>query len=232
MIAVILAAGNGTRMRPLTNSCPKAMVKLLDKPLLCHILNTLPDEIDEVILVIGYLNPIIKKYFGKKFGRFKITYIEQKEATGTAHALHLCKRLLGKKKFLMLNGDDLHSKKDLEKLLKYPLAVSVKSVKNPQQFGVVTIDKNNKILEITEKPKKPESNLIITGALILDYRIFKYPLIQHSNGEYYITDSLAQLAKEYKIIAVKANFWIPIGYPEDLKKAEKIMRSKTVLLTN
>ena len=87
-------------------------------------------------------------------------------------------------------------------------------------------DKNGRILEIVEKPENPSSNLVSTGVKVLDSRIFKYPLVQHPNGEYYITYPLAQLAKEHEIKAVKASFWLPIGYPEDIKKAEKVLKAK------
>lgn len=213
-------------MRPLTNDRPKPMIKILGKPLLHHIFDALPDEVDEVILVVGYLGDQIEKYFGKRFGRFNIKYIRQKEKLGTGHALHLCKKFLGRERFLMLYADDLQSKKDLTKLLRHPLALLVRSIKDPRRFGVVATDKKGRILEIVEKPENPTSNLASTGVKVLDQRIFKYPLVQHPNGEYYITYPLAQLAKEYEMKAVKASFWLPIGYPEDLKKAEKILRNR------
>jgi len=235
MKAVILAAGEGVRMRPLTNNCPKPMIKILGKPLLHHIIEALPDEVNELILVVGYLGDQIEKYFGKQFGRFKIKYVRQKEKLGTGHALHLCKKFLGREKFLMLYADDLQSKTDLTDLLKHPLALLVRRVKDPRRFGVVAADKKGRILEIVEKPEHPVSNLASTGVKVLDSRIFKYPLVQHPNGEYYITYPLAQLAKEHKMMAVEASFWIPIGYPEDIKKAEKVLRRRKeafVCITN
>lgn len=212
-------------MHPLTNTVPKPMLKIGKKPLLHYIFDALPEEINEVILVIGYLGDQIEKYFGNKFGKLKIKYIRQKTQLGTGHALHLCKKFLGKGRFLMLYADDLQSKNDLKKLLQYPLSLLVKEVSDPRKFGVVTADKKGKILEVVEKPENPSSNLASTGVKVLDSRIFKYPLVQHPNGEYYITYPLAQLAKDHQIIAVKADFWLPIGYPEDLKKAEKFLKS-------
>lgn len=213
-------------MRPLTNDRPKPMIKILGKPLLHHIFDALPDEIDEVILVVGYLANQIKNYFGERFGRFTIKYVEQKKKLGTGHALHLCEDLLGEDRFLMLYADDLQSKKDLTRCLNHPLSLLVKEVEDPRRFGVITADKNGRILEIVEKPERPVSNLASTGVKVLDSRIFKYPLVQHPNGEYYITYPLAQLAKENDIKAVKADFWLPIGYPEDLKKAEETLRRR------
>jgi len=226
MKAVILAAGEGVRMRPLTDQKPKPMIEILGKPLLHHIFDALPDEVNEVILVIGYLGSQIKDYFGENFGRISIKYIEQKEKLGTGHALHLCKDLLGNGRFFMLYADDLQSKEDLTKCLAHPLSMLVKEVEDPRRFGVVVTDSNGKILEVVEKPEIPPSNLASTGVKVLDARIFKYPLVQHPNGEYYITNPLAELAREHEIIAVKASFWLPIGYPEDLKKAAEILRQR------
>lgn len=226
MKAVILAAGEGMRMRPLTDTKPKPMLEISGRPLLCHILDALPEEVDEVILVVGYLSDQIQSYFGERFGRFPIKYINQKAKLGTGHALRLCQDLLGNERFLMLYADDLQSKEDLAKCLKYPLCILVKEVADPRRFGVVATDERGIVLEIVEKPENPFTNLVSTGVHVLDYRIFKYPLVRHSNGEYYITHPLAQLAKEHDLYAVRADFWLPIGYPEDLKKAEEILRQQ------
>lgn len=229
MKAVILAAGEGVRMRPLTDDRPKPMVELAGRPLLEHILETLPNEVDDIILVVGYLSDKIKNYFGEKFGRFKITYVYQAEKLGTAHALWLCKDLLGKEKFLMLYADDLQLEKDIKKCLAHPLSILVSEVDDPRRFGVIVADKNGKVLDMVEKPEFPVSKIASTGVMALDHRIFNYPARKHENGEYYITDSLARMAKDHEIKIVKSSFWLPIGYPEDLKKAEEYIRSPSNL---
>ena len=226
MKAVILAAGEGARMMPITKTCPKPLVKILGKPLLEHIFDVLPDEIDEIILVVGYLAGQIKSYFGEKFGKFQIKYVVQSEKLGTAHALWLCRDLLAGERFLMLYADDLQSKKDIEKCLKYPLAILAKEVANPERFGVIITGEKDNILDLVEKPEFFVSNLASTGVKVLDSRIFNYPARKHENGEYYITDSVARLAKEHEVKVVRANFWLPIGYPEDLKKAEAALRKQ------
>lgn len=230
MKAVILAAGEGIRMRPLTYDKPKPMIEVLGQPLLRHILKSLPEEINEIILVIGYLGDQIKKYFGEKFGRFKIVYVHQAEKLGTAHALWMCRKYLKEERFLMLYADDLQSKNDIKKCMTHPLAILVKEVKDPRRFGVIVADKNMRVLDLVEKPEFPVSRLASTGVKVLDKRIFNYPARKHENSEYYITDSLAQLAKNHTVIAVKANFWLPIGYPEDLKKAEDVLRDQEEII--
>jgi len=150
MQAVILAAGKGTRLRPLTLKIPKPLVSLNDRPILEHIINELPKEIDEVILVIGYLGDKIKKYFGSNFLGKKVKYMVQKEQRGTFHALKQAQKFLGGK-FLVLMADDIYSKKDLVRLARSEQAVLVRAVRGPsEKFGVCLI-KNNRLLDIREK---------------------------------------------------------------------------------
>ena len=229
MKAIILAAGEGTRMRPLTINTPKPMLKILGKPLLEYIVESLPEEIDELIFVVGYLKEQVIGYFRNSWKRRKLNYVVQKNKTGTAHALELCRSLLGEEKFLIILADDLHSKLGIAECLKKDLGMIVAEVDNPEIFGVVTVNKNETIKNIIEKPFKPDSNLVSTGAMVLDKRIFNYKARQHSNGEYYLTDSISQMLEVHKIHAVKTDFWMPVGYPKDLKKAEKVLKEKTLI---
>lgn len=224
MKAIILAAGEGVRMRPLTNDRPKPMVEVLGRPLLEHVFDALPDEINEAILVVGYLKGKIMDYFGRRFGRFDISYIHQQEKLGTAHALWMSRGALADDRFLMLYADDLQSKEDIKKCLAYPLSVMVKELEDPRRFGVVIADSNNKVLDLVEKPEFPVSRLALTGVSVLDGRIFNYPARKHENGEYYITDSIARLACDHEVKIVHADFWLPIGYPDDLEKAKEALR--------
>lgn len=223
MKAVILAAGEGQRMRPLTLETPKPLLEVADKPLLEHIIDALPQEIDEIILVVGYLKDQIIKRFGKQFGRFKIRYVEQGEKLGNGHALFLCKDLLLGERFLVLFADDLQSPEALKKMISHPLSMMVKEVSDPRRFGVVETDERGNAINIIEKPESPPTNLAATGAYVLDSRVFAYPLVKHEKGEYFLTDVVTQMALSSPIKTVSTEFWIPIGYPEDLKKAEAIL---------
>lgn len=226
MKAVILAAGEGVRMRPLTLHKPKPMIEVDGKPLLYHIISALPKKIKDIVLVVGYKREKIEDYFGHKFEDKKIRYVWQKEKKGTAHALFLCKKIIKNEKFLLLYADDLHDNKSIEQCLKYDLSVLVARAEKPERFGVVLTDNRGKVLEIEEKPEKPKSNLVSTGALVLDKRIFNYKPKKHTNGEFYITDMMGGLIRDHKVVAQEASFWFPIGYPKDIKKAEKIINEK------
>lgn len=212
-------------MRPLTLTKPKPMLEVAGKPILHHIIDSLPREVNELVLVVGYLKDRIKNYFGNAFGRFNIHYVEQNEKLGNGHALFLCKDVLQNERFLVLFADDLQSPEALQNLLNHQLAIMVKGVEDPRRFGVVQTDTNNHVTRIIEKPENPPTNLAATGVYVLDSRIFSYPLIQHPNGEHYLTDVVTQMVKDYPMKAVTTSFWVPIGYPEDLKKAEEILQS-------
>ncbi len=228
MKAVILAAGEGIRMRPLTETRPKPMIEILGRPLLHHIFDSLPDEIDEVIMVVGYLEDQIRNYFSESFNGKKIIYAHQPKKLGTAQALWLVRPLLNDERFLMLYADDLQSKEDIKNCLNYKLSIMVKEVEDPRKFGVIVTDDKGKVLDLVEKPVSPPGNLASTGVKVLDSKIFNYPAKQHPNGEYYITDSLAQMVRDYEMFAVRADFWLPIGYPEDIQKAEAALRERQI----
>src|SRR3989338_1259223 len=221
MKAVIPCAGEGVRMRPLTLRTPKQLLEVGGKPILVHIFENLPDEIDEVILVVGYLGDKIREYFGDEFLGRKIAYVEQPAKLGTADALWRCREFLGVGKFLMLYGDDIIDKQSITKCLKREFSILVRESEHPERFGVIVTDNNGKITDLIEKPEKPISNIVSTGVKVLDERIFNYPATPHPNGEYYITSSLAQFIKEHDVFVERAAVWIPIGNSEDLARANE-----------
>jgi len=227
MKAVILAAGEGKRMMPLTRELPKPLIPLLGRPLLEHMLTELPEVIDEVILVVGYRGNQIKAHFGTEFEGRKITFVEQQGRGGTACALSLCRDLLGEERFLTLYADDLHHRDDLEELLEHSLSVLVKENPTPEKFGVVSVDEQHTVLSIVEKPSHPLSNLVLTGPALLDTQIFSHMPKPHENGEQYLAEAIALLAQKAKVKAVQASFWMPIGYPEDLVLAEEILAARS-----
>ena len=213
-------------MRPLTLERPKPLLPVGKKPLIEHIIDGLPKEVDELIVVIGYKGEQIKEFLGEKFSGLKVNYIWQKEKLGTGHALKLCKSLLGNEKFLMLFADDIHGKEGLERLLKHDRAILVADVEDPRRFGVINTDESGKIIDFEEKPENPKSNLVSTGAMALDGLVFNYEPARHQNGEYYLTTMIEQMLKEHDVFAVRSSLWVSTAVPEDLKKAEEILNSQ------
>lgn len=220
MQAVILTAGRGKRMKHLTEKNNKNMLKVNGKPILKYKLDSLPKEIDEVIFVIGYQGDQIKKQFGDKYKGRKIDYVEQKKLNGTGGAIHKAKKLL-KDKFLVIYGDDLYHKKDIEEIIKYDLAVLAKEIDDVTKFGILKTDKDGNLIDIIEKPKHSKSKLAAIGLFVLNKNFFKYKLVPVGGGEFGLPQTLATMSKDHKIKILKADHWHPIGHPEDIKSAEK-----------
>lgn len=226
MKAVIIAAGEGKRLLPLTIDRPKPLVEVLGKPLIQHIWEALPRVIDEVVVVVGHKGGMLRNFLGDEFLGKRVTYIEQTEQLGTAHALKLCRDYLEKEnKFLLMYADDIHAKTSIEKCLEHESALLASFVDDPRRFGVVVMNENGTIANIEEKPERPKSNLAVTGVYVLTPKIFDYDAKHPFHGEYYLTDMIAHYIKDYPMYVIASDFWIPIGYPEDIVRAEKILVS-------
>jgi bifunctional UDP-N-acetylglucosamine pyrophosphorylase/glucosamine-1-phosphate N-acetyltransferase len=222
MQCVILAAGKGTRLRPLTDNCPKPLVKVSGKALLDHIVEALPTAVDELIIVVGYRGDMIREYCGANFHGRNVTYVEQIEQNGTARALWLCKDLI-KGRFLFLFADDIHGKADLARATSYVRSILVASVSQPEKFGIVVRNPDGTLGLMIEKPEHAPSNCASTGAMVLDDNIFKFEPQTPVKGEYYLTEVIERYSKEYPIAVVEEHLWIPIGFPKDITKAETLL---------
>lgn len=229
MKALVFAAGKGVRMMPLTADRPKPLLELLGKPLLEHVLETLPEDIAEIVLVVGYKGDMIRERFGDSFRGRKITYVEQKEQLGTGDALVACRpQIVSGEKFLVIYADDVHDKDVIAAAVhKARPAIFVAHVQNPERFGVVVADASGKVLELEEAPEKPKSDLVATGAYFLDSDIFNYPSVLESKGEHYINSMLLPYMRDHDVYAEVEKFWIPIGYPRDIDTAAEILREKS-----
>lgn len=225
MQCVILAAGKGTRLRPLTDTVPKPLVLVAGKPLLDHIVASLPSAVDELIIVHGYLGEQIKAHCGETYFGRQVTYVEQIEQKGTAPALWLCKDLLHGR-FLFMFADDIHGETDIARVTSYSRGLLTMPTKTPERFGIVVRHPDGTLAEFVEKPMHPPSNLASTGVMVLDMHIFEFEPTVETNGEYYLTDVIAEYAKHYPVAVVEEDLWIPIGYPEDIIKAEGILSAQ------
>ncbi len=229
MQCVILAAGRGKRMGDLTNNIPKPLLEVKGRPILEYTLINLPEKISEVIFIIGYKGDLIKSYFGNKWRNKKIKYVVQEKLNGTGGALHYAKEFL-EDKFLVLNGDDLYYFLDLERLINNePPALLAKEMDNLGRLGAVKIDADGYLSEIIESGESRDENLKLAniGVYLLNKEFFDYPLIKRvskpDDEEFGLPQTLGGMAKDYKIKVEKAEFWLPIGYPEDIIKAEKVI---------
>lgn len=224
MQAVIMAAGVGKRMRPLTLLKPKPLLSVAGKPILKRTLDNLAGLVDEVILVVGYKGSMIQKRFGSRYKGMGISYVWQKNQLGTAHAAKQAfVRLKGD--FLLLHGDDLYDTRDIKKVLKKCPSMLLGKVRNPSQFGVVAT-KGALVKSITEKPKNPKGSLVNTGLYHLPVAVFRARIKKSKRGEYEFTDYVEQFAKKNNLFFFVTKNWIPLSNPASLQAASKAFKRK------
>jgi len=219
MQAVILAAGRGTRMGDLTETVPKPMLKLGAKNLIEHKLEVLPPEVDEVILVVGYLADVIKNYFGDHFAGRRIKYVYQEKLMGTAHSLWQAKDLL-RGRFLVLAGDDIYDAQDVVRALEAPdWAMMFAQVPSLCCGGKAIIDNDGHLVDIIEGTSHGgEPGLVYTSLCLLTTDIFQADPVKLSGKEEYgLPQTILTFKETRPIKAVLATKWRQITSPEDLQ---------------
>jgi bifunctional UDP-N-acetylglucosamine pyrophosphorylase/glucosamine-1-phosphate N-acetyltransferase len=220
MKAVILAAGEGNRMHPLTYTRPKVMLPLANKPILEHLLLEAREAgIREFIFVVGYHGDTVRQYFGNGDGwQVTIEYVAQRKQLGTTHALRMVESSVDGK-FLLINGDVIVGEKDIRRMVtKNDITLSLAEVMNPRDLGVVEVEEGH-VVRIYEKVAEPPSNLANAGLYLLTPDIFTAALrVKKSpRGEYEITDSLQLLIDERCIVSYEViDHWLDLSYPWDL----------------
>jgi len=165
MKAVVLAAGQGTRMRPLSESVPKPMLPVADRPLAAHTVDAAVDAgADEIVLVIGYEGETVRNYFGAEHRGVPVSYAVQEEQAGTADAVNAARDHI-EGPFAVLNGDNLYDQAAIDRLFDACPAVCAIEVDEPSNYGVLSTDgEDGLITEIVEKPADPPTNLANAGA--------------------------------------------------------------------
>ncbi|WP_407282631.1 bifunctional sugar-1-phosphate nucleotidylyltransferase/acetyltransferase [Methanolobus sp. WCC1] len=232
MKAVILAAGEGKRCRPLTLTRSKVMLPVANKPILEHIINALvKNDIKEIILVVGYKKERIMDYFedGINFG-VKIEYVEQKAQIGTAHAILQARNLIGnEEKFVVVNGDNIIGPDAIADLIngeEGDATLLTCKKDNVSGYGVI-VAKGKNVIEIIEKPKTLISHLINTGIYLFKKDIFE--MIERTTvsttGEYAITDTLQMMIDEGIPVttAITNAEWLDAAYSWNLLEANTII---------
>lgn len=223
MKVVILAAGEGQRMRPLTLKTPKPLIRVGGKTVLDHIFETLPPEIDEAIIAVKYLGEQIKEYCGKVFHGRPVTYVDGSEK-GTAYSFLAAKPHLRDESFLFVYGDELPRSEDIKNCLSYPLSILCWEVDDPWNHGIAVLRPDGTIAEIEEKPAHPKSRLLSDGVMVLNSKIFSYAPEKGAKGEFNFTDMLNHFVKEEKVKAVISK--APAGgfsTPADIERIENIL---------
>ena len=226
---IILAGGTGSRMSPLTKAVNKQLLPIYDKPLIYYPLSVLMlSGIRDILIIVnkGQISQF-KKVLpnGNNLG-IKISYAEQNQPRGLPEAFQIGKNFIGKDGVVLILGDNFFYGQNLTKILKECLklnngaVVILHPVKNPSLYGVASINKKNKILRITEKPKKSLSNLAITGLYFFDNKVVDYSrnLKPSKRKELEIVDLLNKYKKKKKLSAKfisRGGAWLDAGSIDD-----------------
>jgi len=232
-------------MEELTTDVPKPMLEIHGKPLLEYKLDALPDDIEEVIIVVGYLGARIRGHFGSMYNGKRITYIEQKDRNGTAGALWEAKGVLsaggatptgrqgsvsgGKDRFLVMMGDDIYTRSDIEACIAEGNVwrLVVQQIPEMHRSGNVILDADAHIKAIVEGDLGPTPGLASTNMFLLDTRIFSCPLVPKLEGslEYGLPQTVLAGAMMLGIPLepVFTDQWIQITSPKDLVKAATML---------
>ncbi|QCC46942.1 sugar nucleotidyltransferase [Halobellus limi] len=225
MQAVVLAAGKGTRLRPLTEDKPKVLVEANDKPLVEHVFDDLIDLDAEEFVVVGYLKEKIMERYGDEYRGIPITYAHQREQKGLAHALLTAEPYVDD--FMLMLGDNIFRGNlgDVVSRQREDRADAAFLVEEASRYGVCNTNKYGEITEVLEKPEDPPSNLVMTGFYTFTPAILHAcHLVQPSDrGEYELPDAIDLLIQSGRTIdAIRLDGWrIDVGYPENRDRAEE-----------
>jgi len=229
MQAVLPIAGKSSRMAKKYQG-PKQLLPILGKPLVEHMLESLPKVIDELILVVGgpYENDI-RNYFGKEHAGRKIVYVQQVEPLGLGHAIQQTKDVI-RGRFIVTAPDDVYNKADLEKMIAEPdLAALTMKRDDWYNFGVFVLDKDGYIKKMVEKPKEFVSPYVSAGACyVLDQEFFDVVVPPSARGEIELPDIVNALINERgrKCKAIETSFWVAVNDPDQLDLAGEIMKAR------
>jgi glucose-1-phosphate thymidylyltransferase len=233
MKGLILSGGLGTRLRPITFSQQKQLIPVANKPILFYVIDDLIEAgISEIGIVVGpNKNQVIETVNGTIWNA-KITFIDQEQPLGIAHAIKISQSFLGKEPFLLYLGDNILREGVVEHVKQFQSSdwegsILLTEVENPQEFGIAVLDKKNHVVEVVEKPQHPRSNLAVIGVYMFRSKIFDaVNALQFSaRGQLEITDAIQWLIDNgYTVTScfVK-HWWKDTGKPEDILHANRLI---------
>ena len=217
MKCVILAAGEGKRVHPLTYTRPKVMLPIANKPIIeWNLKNAIEAGFKDFVFVVAYKSEMVRNYFGngKNWG-INIEYVNQGQALGTAHAIRIVEKFVDD--FVVLSGDTIFGKQDIKNIMENRNCIGLVSVENAKDYGTVEI-RNNNVLKIHEKMDRPVTKTINAGIYHFDKKIFDYisKTKKSIRGEYEITDSINLMLENKNLLGVYLKEWKDVVYPWDL----------------
>jgi glucose-1-phosphate thymidylyltransferase len=237
MKGVILHGGAGTRLRPLTHTGPKQLIPIANKPMSLYAIEALRDaSVTEIAVILGSIAPEkVEEYYGEgeKFG-VNITYINQGEPKGIAHAVKLTEHFVGDEPFVVFLADNI-LKGGIQEMVEdfeqseAAAEIALCHVRNPQSFGIADV-KDGKIIRLIEKPKEPPSDLALVGIYFFRKPIFDAigRLKPSWRNEFEITDAIQSLLDEGLEVRHRLvkGWWKDTGRPEDILEANQLVLSE------
>ncbi|OYR60114.1 glucose-1-phosphate thymidylyltransferase [Halorubrum ezzemoulense] len=226
MYGVVLAAGRGTRMRPLTDRRPKPLLPVGDRSLLERVFDTAIDVVDEFVVVTGYRGDAIREAIGESYRNRPVSYVEQAAAKGTAHAVAQAEPVVDDD-FLVLNGDVVVDASLPRALADAEgTAVAATEVPDPRAYGVLSTADDGSLAGIVEKPDDPPTNFANVGCYAFGPEVFEYidRTPESERGEYEITTTIELLLDDGHQIDVARydGTWLDVGRPWELLEANEL----------
>ncbi|MEM4389221.1 MAG: sugar phosphate nucleotidyltransferase [Candidatus Micrarchaeia archaeon] len=231
---MVLAAGEGKRLRPLTYTRPKCMIALAGKPILEHVLMTLKGAgIREAVIVVKYLEDVVRRYFGdgSKVG-MKLHFVTQGEKYGTGAAFLCAREYVSEEPFVGMAGDVITEASFVRRLIKEhsgeTITMGLKAVPEPGEYGVAEL-RGNRVSAFEEKPAAPTSNLANTSVYVFEPKVFAElaSLRPSPRGEIEVTDVIKKLAGRGEVKGVVGEeYWLDMGMPWHLFDANEFLLAK------
>lgn len=228
MKAIILAAGKGVRLRPLTNDMPKPMIEVNGKPFLYYIIKELEKAgfaHKDIALVVGYKKEKIEEFVNSFFPSIEL--IGQGEPLGTGHAVSVARKFVADENFVVLMGDNFYDSDDIKKIANDDGLCYIGGFRHsePERFGVLVVD-DDRLVRIIEKPRQKVSDLINTGLYKFTPEIFAAleSVKESERGEYELTDAITRLADKNRVFVIEIENWLDIGGINDIKKIEDFLK--------
>lgn len=221
--AVVLAAGEGNRLRPLTKYRPKPMLPAATKPILEYVFDRLADAgIDEIVVVVGYRSDRVKSHFGPTYRSVPITYVSQEKQLGTGHALLAAESAVDGT-CLVINGDQIVDGQIIRDTIAGHEANAAATLallqrSSVDEYGGVIVD-DGRVTSIVEKPRDDREYFLNAGVYVLEPAVFDALRAgEPGGGEYHLVDGLSALVDSGEIVrgVVSDGLWVDATYPWDL----------------
>ncbi len=221
MDAIILAAGKGMRLRPLTDTLPKPLVPVAGRGTLPRLLDILPPEVDRVLLVVNYLHEKIRAEIGNAWNGIPVEYVFQEALNGTGGALRVCEPFIRSERFLILNGDDLYGQKDLENLAQHERGVLYHEGILPHG-GDGWVVEDGRIRGSVAVPPDGAGRANVNGMKLGREWFETVPVLSPGKtDEWSLPHAIPALLGRFEYRAVPATFWMPCGTLDEIREAEE-----------